>query len=76
MLRVILTHILNQDWNPITEEETLTAPPFVAYAGAKTLAERAVWQFADEHKHVDITVCEYPFPYLIPPAQRFSHFSQ
>jgi hypothetical protein len=40
----------------MTEEETLTAAPFAAYMGAKTLAERAVWKFADEHKHVDITV--------------------
>ena len=50
--------------------------PFVAYAGAKTMAERAVWQFADDHKHVDITVCESSFPSLILRAQRLSHFAQ
>jgi hypothetical protein len=48
----------NEDWNPMTEEDTLVAPPMAAYAGAKTLAEKAVWKFADDHKHVDITVCK------------------
>jgi hypothetical protein len=43
----------------MTEEETLAAPAFSAYMGAKTLAEKAVWNFADEHKDVDITVCTY-----------------
>jgi hypothetical protein len=28
----------------------------MAYMGAKTLAEKAVWKFAEEHQHVDITV--------------------
>ena len=40
----------------MTEQETLAAPAFLAYVGAKTLAERAVWKFADEHKDVDVTV--------------------
>jgi nucleoside-diphosphate-sugar epimerase len=71
---ILLTHI--QDWNPITEEEMLVATPFVAYAGAKTMAEHAVWQFADEHKHVDITVCESSVPSPIPRAQRLSCFAQ
>jgi hypothetical protein len=42
----------------VTEEETLIASPVAAYMGAKTLAEKAVWKFADEHKDVDITVCK------------------
>jgi hypothetical protein len=42
----------------VTEEETLVASPFGAYVGAKTIAEKAVWKFADEHKHIDITVCK------------------
>lgn len=45
----------------MTESDTLSAPPFQAYMGAKTLAERAVWQFADEHKDVDITVINPPY---------------
>jgi nucleoside-diphosphate-sugar epimerase len=53
--------LTDKDWNPMTEEETLTAAPFAAYMGAKTLAERAVWKFADEHKHVDITVVNPPY---------------
>ena len=44
----------------MTEKETLAAPAFAAYMGAKTLAEKAVWEFADEHKDLDITVCTYP----------------
>lgn len=53
--------VTDKDWNPITEEETLVSSPFLAYAGAKTLAEKAVWKFADEHKHVDITVLNPPY---------------
>jgi nucleoside-diphosphate-sugar epimerase len=49
------------DWNPMTEEDTLAAPPFLAYAGAKTVSERAVWKFADEHKNVDITAVNPPY---------------
>jgi hypothetical protein len=30
----------------------------MAYMGAKTLAEKAIWKFAEEHKHVDVTVCK------------------
>jgi len=50
---------MHPDWNPMTEEDTLAAPPFLAYVGAKTAAERAVWKFADEHKNVDITAGKY-----------------
>jgi len=53
--------LTDKDWNPITEEETLAGPRMVAYVGAKTLAERAVWKFADEHKHVDFTVLNPPY---------------
>lgn len=53
--------LTDKDWNPMTEQETLTLPPFKAYMGAKTLAEKAVWKFADEHKHVDFTVLNPPY---------------
>jgi len=53
--------LTENDWNPITKEETLTAPPFMAYVGAKTVAERAVWKFADEHKNIDITAINPPY---------------
>jgi nucleoside-diphosphate-sugar epimerase len=53
----------DKDWNPMTEEQTLTSPPGAAYGGAKTIAERAVWKFADEHKHIDITAVNPPYLY-------------
>jgi len=53
--------LTDKDWNPMTEQETLAAPAFLAYVGAKTLAERAVWKFADEHKDVDVTVVNPPY---------------
>jgi len=53
--------LTENDWNPMTEEEALASPPFVAYAGAKTVAERAVWKFADEHKNIDITAINPPY---------------
>jgi nucleoside-diphosphate-sugar epimerase len=49
------------DWNPMTEEETLAGSPFAGYIGAKTVAERAVWKFADEHKNIDITGINPPY---------------
>jgi hypothetical protein len=59
----------------MTEEETLAAPAFKAYMGAKTLAEKAVWKFADEHKDVDITVCTcFHLSSLVPLFDSFSTF--
>lgn len=52
------------DWNAITEEQTLSAPPFMQYVGAKVIAEKAVWKFSDENKHVDVTVGRYTFNFL------------
>jgi hypothetical protein len=56
----------------MTEEETLAAAPFLAYGGAKTLAEKVVWKFADEHKHLDITVGT---SFHLPPIVLHSHQS-
>ena len=36
----------------ISKEETNT---FVLYQAAKTVAERELWKFADEHPEIDIT---------------------
>ena len=51
-LRIVLV-----DWSPVTREEALdgTRDPFYIYAVEKTLAERALWDFADKHPHIDVT---------------------
>ncbi|OBZ68542.1 hypothetical protein A0H81_11537 [Grifola frondosa] len=50
------------DWNPVTKEEALKSPDsFYVYSAAKTLAERAVWDFVDEHPHIDVTTVNPPF---------------
>lgn len=43
------------DWNPTTYEEALNGSAFTAYLGAKSLAEKAVWELADTHPDLDIT---------------------
>ncbi|KAF9016980.1 NAD(P)-binding protein [Hymenopellis radicata] len=53
----------DQDWNPITPEQALHAEGFSAYNAAKTLAERALWKFADEHPDMDVTTINPPFIY-------------
>jgi nucleoside-diphosphate-sugar epimerase len=37
------------DWNPTTEEETLSNP-YMGYFGSKTFAERAAWKFMETEK--------------------------
>lgn len=41
----------------MTREEAVagTGEPFLAYAAFKTFVERAVWDFADKHPHIDVT---------------------
>jgi nucleoside-diphosphate-sugar epimerase len=46
------------DWNPITREEALKGSDMATYAASKTLAEHAVWDFAAQHKELDITTCK------------------
>lgn len=43
------------DWYPATRESVLKGTPMDAYRGAKTLAEQALWEFADAHPHLDVT---------------------
>jgi nucleoside-diphosphate-sugar epimerase len=48
------------EWNPITREHALKdGSAFIVYTASKTLAERAVWEFADAHPRMNITVREY-----------------
>ncbi|THH28836.1 hypothetical protein EUX98_g5354 [Antrodiella citrinella] len=56
----------NDEWIPITKEYVLSLekpPAFVVYAAEKAEAERAVWKFADEHPHVEVTTVNPPFFY-------------
>jgi len=53
----------SDDWNPITKEQILseTLDPLSSYSGSKTWAERAVWEFAEVHPGINITVLNPPF---------------
>ncbi|KAI1208165.1 NAD(P)-binding protein [Annulohypoxylon truncatum] len=39
-----------KDWNPVTWDEAAVAPGVVAYCASKALAERAMWDWMEEHK--------------------------
>ncbi|PWY96058.1 putative NAD dependent epimerase/dehydratase [Aspergillus sclerotioniger CBS 115572] len=60
-------HIYSEtDWNPTTYESAASkdAPAGMAYAGAKTFAERAAWDFvAKNHPHFDISFILPPMTY-------------
>ncbi|KAJ7224672.1 hypothetical protein GGX14DRAFT_548978 [Mycena pura] len=44
------------DWNPITREFALTGgSDWATYAASKKFAELALWEWADQHPHVDVT---------------------
>jgi len=43
------------DWYPATRESVPKGTPMAAYRSAKTLAEQALWEFADAHPHLDVT---------------------
>ncbi|KDQ27592.1 hypothetical protein PLEOSDRAFT_51149 [Pleurotus ostreatus PC15] len=68
--------VLDTDWNTTTKEAALkTGNPLLIYATSKTYAERAVWEFADAHPHVDITTLNPPFFYgPFAPTQKFPTF--
>ncbi|KAJ7457489.1 hypothetical protein FB451DRAFT_1098187 [Mycena latifolia] len=55
----------DQDWNPITKEFALTAgiDKMYTYAASKKFAELALWEWADEHPHVEVTTLNPPFFY-------------
>jgi hypothetical protein len=45
------------EWNPSTLEDALANPqdPILVYCISKTLAERALWKFSEEHPDINIT---------------------
>ncbi|KDQ50493.1 hypothetical protein JAAARDRAFT_74144 [Jaapia argillacea MUCL 33604] len=57
--------ITDKDWNSATKEQALTpgAPSMFIYGTSKTLAEKAVWEFAAQHPHIDVTTFGPPFIY-------------
>ncbi|KAJ7169248.1 hypothetical protein C8R43DRAFT_1085529 [Mycena crocata] len=56
------TSFTDQDWNPITKEFALASGVnMLVYAAAKTVTERALWEWADTHPHVDVTTLLPPF---------------
>ncbi|CAL1696095.1 unnamed protein product [Somion occarium] len=54
----------DQSWNPVKKEDAMKATElFVIYAAEKTFAERAVWDFADKHPHVEMMTVNPGFLY-------------
>ena len=49
------------EWNPFTKEDALgpQSHEYMVYAVEKSLAERAVWDFVDQHPHVKVTACKH-----------------
>ncbi|KAJ7575110.1 hypothetical protein C8J56DRAFT_1007805 [Mycena floridula] len=45
----------DKDWNPVTREDALNQGGFTAYIASKTLAEKALWEYADSHPNIDVT---------------------
>ncbi|KAJ7856765.1 hypothetical protein B0H14DRAFT_3642076 [Mycena olivaceomarginata] len=46
----------DQDWNPITREEALTCGIDIeTYSASKTFAEKALWEWAEKHPHIEST---------------------
>lgn len=67
---------LDEGWNELTSLDQLNAETLsgiAAYAAAKTLSERAVWDLAEKHKDVDFTTSQSPFrpPQIIPCSNAF-----
>jgi nucleoside-diphosphate-sugar epimerase len=59
---IFLMHLLmlDTDFNPVTREDTYADdyPTGGIYSASKTLAERAVWEYADAHPDLQIIACQ------------------
>ncbi|PCH36131.1 NAD(P)-binding protein [Wolfiporia cocos MD-104 SS10] len=56
--------LTDQDWSTITREEAIVAGNvWVTYAAEKVLSERAIWDYVDQHPHIDATAVNPPFLY-------------
>lgn len=55
---MVITHTMWPEWLPVSKEEVLNnknADTIAIYAVEKVLAERAVWEFAEQHPHIEVT---------------------
>jgi len=57
--------LTDQSWNPVTREIALgpNSNAWVVYAAEKTFSERAIWEFADAHPHIEVLTVNPPFFY-------------
>jgi nucleoside-diphosphate-sugar epimerase len=51
----MLTDLDAIDWNTATREAVIDESPFVVYAASKALAEKALWDFAEQHDDIQVT---------------------
>jgi nucleoside-diphosphate-sugar epimerase len=57
------TFSAENDWFATSKEEALKLDGTAAYMAAKTLAEKAIWEFAESHPKLDITTINPPYLY-------------
>ncbi|TCD63892.1 hypothetical protein EIP91_004801 [Steccherinum ochraceum] len=59
------TKVTADNWAEVTMEQVLAegAHPGVVYVGQKVLSERAVWEFAAEHPHIELLTVNPPYFY-------------
>ncbi|KAK7049594.1 hypothetical protein VNI00_005625 [Paramarasmius palmivorus] len=51
----------HDDWNPITKEAAISSGNILQiYSAAKTLSELALWEWAEAHPHVEVTIISPP----------------
>jgi hypothetical protein len=51
--------VRSTDWNPLTEEDAQKLQsPMVTYSTSKTLAEKALWKFAEGHEDLNLVTGE------------------
>ncbi|KAK0191229.1 hypothetical protein F5146DRAFT_1138017 [Armillaria mellea] len=53
----------HKDWFQVPEGDNSKRPAMAVYANAKSLAEIAMWKWADEHPHVQISSIHPPYVY-------------
>ncbi|KAK7047382.1 hypothetical protein VNI00_006613 [Paramarasmius palmivorus] len=54
----------HDDWNPITKEEAINSRNFLEiYCAAKKYSELAIWEWAEAHPRVEVTVVSPPAVY-------------
>jgi len=68
--------VRSTDWNPLTEEDSERLQDDLAtYAISKTLAEKALWKFAEEHKDFNL-VTVGPTTFIGPLTPEFLEYTR